>query len=134
MAILLAAALAGCEGSTPPPRPKGITHVYAMRGQITSLEASPDGQIRIHHEAVSNFRDTLDQPAPMNSMTMPFEVATGVSLEGLKVDDKIAFDWEVNWDAGVHHITAIHKLPADTVLTFGPATSVPASASAPAGR
>lgn len=124
-AAALALAAAACSKQPEPSSTqKGITHVYHMRGIITAIGGSPDGQITIHHEAVNDFRNTLDQPEPMNSMTMPFEVAKDVPLGDLKVGDKIAFDWEVNWDAQIHEITAIHKLPADTPLSFGAAATM----------
>jgi hypothetical protein len=129
---LAALLLAACGPGTPPP-PKGITHVYTIRGAITELLGSnnPEGALRIHHEAVNDFRDTLDRPDPMNAMTMPFDIAPGVSLDNLKPGDKISFEWEVNWDAQIHRIRSITKLPADTVLTFAKATPATAT-SAPA--
>jgi Cu/Ag efflux protein CusF len=132
MVMLVAAGCGKTEGGGAAATEKGVTHVYHMRGEIKALGTTPEGDITIHHEAVPEFRNTLDQVEPMGSMTMPFEVKKGVSLEGLKVGDKIAFDWEVNWDAEVHEVTAISKLPAGTVLTFGAAAT--ATASAPATR
>lgn len=119
---LAALLLTACGPGTPPP-PKGITHVYTIRGQVTEILGpnNPEGALRIHHEAVNDFRDTLDRPDPMNAMTMPFDVAPGVSLANLKAGDKISFEWEVNWDAQIHRIRAITPLPPDTVLTFSKA-------------
>lgn len=119
---LAALLLTACGPGTPPP-PKGITHVYTIRGQVTEILGpnNPEGALRIHHEAVNDFRDTLDRPDPMNAMTMPFDVAPGVSLANLKAGDKISFEWEVNWDAQIHRIRAITPLPPDTVLTFAKA-------------
>lgn len=133
-------AVAGCgkgSGEGAAATMKGVTHVYHMRGEIKAIGETPEGDITIHHEAVPEFRNTLDKPEPMGSMTMPFEVKKGVSLEGLKAGDKVAFDWEVNWDAGVHEIVGISKLPAGAVLTFGPAATMAGMtmpASAPATR
>jgi Cu/Ag efflux protein CusF len=129
---LAALLLAACGPGTPPP-PKGITHIYTMRGEITEILGpdNPEGALRIHHEAVNDFRDTLDQPDPMNAMTMPFTLAPGVSLDTLKVGDKIRFEWEVNWDAQIHRIKSITKLPPDTVLTYAKATTATAPTTRP---
>jgi hypothetical protein len=129
---LAALLLTACGPGSPPP-PKGITHVYTIRGQVTELLGpnNPEGALRIHHEAVNDFRDTLDRPDPMNPMTMPFDVAPGVSIDNLKPGDKISFEWEVNWDAQIHRIRSITQLPPDTVLTFAkatPATTISAPA------
>lgn len=132
---LAALLLTACGPGTPPP-PKGITHVYTIRGQVTEILGpnNPEGALRIHHEAVNDFRDTLDRPDPMNAMTMPFDVAPGVSLANLKAGDKISFEWEVNWDAQIHRIRAITPLPPDTVLTFSkaaPPTTAPTTTTRP---
>jgi Cu/Ag efflux protein CusF len=54
------------------------------------------------------------------SMTMPFPVAEGVSLEGIAPGDAVEFTFEVTWQprAG-YRVTEIHELPAGTEIDFG---------------
>lgn len=100
-----------------------------IRGEITQLPdpGVPGSELKIHHEQIRDFK-TKDGTvnvssrgvAGMMSMTMPFPVGEGVSLDGLSVGDKVSFDFVVNWgnDRPAWEVTRIEKLPADTVIDY----------------
>src|ERR1043165_7939415 len=115
--------LAACEKSVPKAQPAPAAaapaeHVYVVRGKIADLPKpeKPGSSRQIQHEAISDFVGQKG-PAPMKSMTMPFPVAKGVSLDGLAIGDIVEFTFEVRWNSQPHsQITKIVKLPADTQL------------------
>ncbi|MCH8114843.1 MAG: copper-binding protein, partial [Chloroflexi bacterium] len=114
--------LGGCtkedsgEGTAP-----AVLHRYTTRGRIAMLPdlTNPTSELRIHHEAIDDFRHGDGSPAPMKSMTMPFPPGPGVSLDGLAIGDVVEFTFEVQWEPtpGMS-VTAIRKLPDDTELQF----------------
>lgn len=101
-----------------------------IRGEIVSLPdpSTPGSELRIRHEQIRDFK-TVDGTvnvsasgiAGMASMTMPFPLGTGMSLDGFAVGDKVEFDFTVNWGGGSRpawFITRIGKLPVDTALDY----------------
>lgn len=105
------------------------TDIYeGILGEITALpiEGDPSSQLRIHHEHIPTFRTKQGNInvnskgiSGMNSMTMEFPPADGLSLDGLAVGDKIRFTFAVNWGgARAWEATKIEKLPADTVIDY----------------
>jgi Cu/Ag efflux protein CusF len=133
MLMLLAFALLACgKASAPAPAaPQG--QVYTVRGEVESIDISDPGhpQMKIHHEAIDGFVGISGEPAPMGSMTMPFELAPGVATDGIQPGDKVAFDYRVDWGARYAKIEKLEKLPAATELKFGAA--MPAGMEMPAG-
>ncbi|MFA7237973.1 MAG: copper-binding protein [Phycisphaeraceae bacterium] len=127
----LTAGMIGCsdrsppEAASPPPEAasKGASaRSYTVRGEIVQLPGagSVDSQMLIRHEAIPDFVDDQGKVVGMMSMTMPFPVATGVSLEGLKVGDAIQFTFELDWKAKVpYQIVKIEKLAGDVKLNWG---------------
>jgi len=106
------ALLAACGPSgTSAPATKPNTDIYSLRGIIEKLP-TPEAPrtLIIRHEATKD----------MESMTMPFTIDAAVPLTGLAVGDKITFRYEIDWTQRLEHVTKIEKLPADTVLNFGP--------------
>lgn len=90
--------------------------VYTVRGQIKTMPG-PDGAIYIHHESIPRFVDYTGKLAGMHSMTMPFGIAPGVSLDGLAPGDKVEFVFAVHWDRQPPTlITSVQELPPDTGL------------------
>lgn len=100
-----------------------------IRGEITKLPdpAVPKSAFMIRHEQIRDFKTadghvnvTADGIAGMKSMTMPFPLAEGVTLDGYSVGDKVEFDFVVNWGGGAAawEITRLEKLPADTELDY----------------
>ncbi len=115
----------------------GLTvNAYTVRGEVVSLpDAVQDLQIR--HEAIPEFQNPGGSMG-MNTMTMPFWPPQGIakddpriaariegfSLEGIAVDQKVEFAFDVLFDAEHklvgYYATSIHPLPAETVLDFSP--------------
>ncbi len=100
-----------------------------IRGEITQLPDStvPGSELKIHHEQIRDFKTkdgtisvTKEGIAGMRSMTMPFPLGEGVSLDSFSIGDKVSFDFVVNWgnNRPAWEITSIEKLPADTELDF----------------
>lgn len=114
---LLAAGLAACS----PAPPKDDVHRYTVRGEVSALPRAgqPGSELLIHHEPVPEFVDSSGKTVGMQSMTMPFPLADGVSLAGIARGDKVEMTFEIRWHgAPPLQLTAIHKLPPDTELNF----------------
>lgn len=104
--------------------------VYSgIRGEIATLPNPevPGSELQIHHEQIPEFKTsegvvniTADGIAGMRSMTMPFPLAEGVSLDGFAVGDKVEFEFVVNWGGNrpAWEVTKLTKLPAETELNF----------------
>jgi hypothetical protein len=96
--------------------------VYAVRGEVVDVPepGQPMSWIALHHEAIPGFVGITGEPEPMHSMTMRFPVADGVDLASLGAGDKVAFDLEIDWNAGdPARVLAVAPLPAETELDFG---------------
>jgi Cu/Ag efflux protein CusF len=109
-------------GPVNPPAPGNVQapRTYTVRGQIAQLPdpAKPSATLQIKHEAIDDFAGR-DGSLGMDSMTMPFPLAPGVSLEGLAVGDIVEFVFELDWSASpTYRVTRIAELPADTALVF----------------
>jgi Cu/Ag efflux protein CusF len=94
---------------------------YTVRGQVRQLPdpATPGSSLYLSHEAIDDWMSRSGEVEGMDPMTMPFEVADGVSLEGIEPADYIEFTLHVDWDADTPvTITRIRELPADTKLVF----------------
>jgi hypothetical protein len=118
LALVLAVGfLAACS----PSPPKDDVHRYTVRGEVSALPrpGQPGSELLIHHETVPDFVDSSGKTVEMQSMTMPFSLADGVSLVGISRGDKVELTFEVRWHgAPPLQLTAIHKLPPDTELDF----------------
>jgi Cu/Ag efflux protein CusF len=100
---------------------------YTVRGRVVELPdaGQAEARLRIQHEAIPDFKgmDGKVWEGGMESMTMIFAVAEGVSLEEISAGDKVEFVLVVNWEKKpTQSITEIVNLPAETELDFGPAT------------
>ncbi len=127
LASLLVAAAAGV-GACSPPRQKDEVHRYTVRGQVAALPrpGRPGSELLIHHEPVPDFVDFSGKKVGMQSMTMPFPLADGVSLAGIDRGDKVEMSFEVRWHgAPPLQVTEIHELPPDTELHFGDSSGHP---------
>lgn len=115
--LLLALACGAREAAVTPP-----DATYSVRGEIAKLPSDASSELWIHHEAIPDFRNDKGETVGMESMTMPFPVGTGVSLDGLATGDRISFDFEVRWQGRGRPlaITRIERLPEGTRLAFDP--------------
>jgi hypothetical protein len=113
--VLLYVALSACAGG--PPAADGHYHA---RGVVAAISGSaPDAELSIHHEAIPRFKDRDGHATTMASMTMIFGLAEPSARAGLHVGDKLAFEFDLRWNARpVLLITKLAKLPADTPLTL----------------
>ncbi len=107
--------LSGCSEAE---KPAGET--YRVRGVIVSLPAAgnPVSELRIHHEAIPTFINKDGRMEGMGAMTMPFTPATGVSLDGLEVGDKVVFTLRMNFATNRSEVAEFSELSQDTELNF----------------
>ncbi len=118
----------GCPAKEDPKAPTAISPtapeaVYTVRAKIAGLPAAdkPGSSLQLQHEPIDNFV-RQDGTLGMDSMTMPFPLAKGVSLDGFTVGDIVEVTFEVRWKSQPRfQTTRLVKLPADTVLRIGKA-------------
>ena len=95
---------------------------YTLRGIIDTLPQTtgPDKYIKIHHEALPDFKNKEGKVVGMPEMIMDFEqVAPDVRLTDFKVGDVVDFTFEVRWSPRVvTRVVKMRKLEAGTVLTL----------------
>jgi Cu/Ag efflux protein CusF len=89
---------------------------YTVRGLVRQLPA--DGRdFTLEHEAIPAFVGRDGEASGMMSMTMPFELEKGVSLDGVEVGDPVEIQLHVDWSADLAVVvTALRELPAGTKL------------------
>ena len=118
----LLAVLPACSQSGTPAAKGSAAASYTVRGKIESLPAG-DTDLTIQHEPIPTFKDKDGTTVGMGTMSMPFPLAQGVSVEGLAEGDVVEFEFSVWLQPRVaYEVTRIKKLPADTTLNFGPAS------------
>ncbi len=117
---LLPLLAAGCSGRSE------TGHTYAMRAQVEELPAPGSSELYLTHEPIDNYVGRSGKVEGMDSMSMPFPVAEGVSLKGIEPGDIIEVQLHVDWEADLAvQITGIRELPRDTRLHFGEAKPKP---------
>lgn len=117
----------GCGKSVPAEAagaPAAQKHVYSVRALIVSLPApgERDGEIVVRHEAMPHFVGQ-DGQLGMDTMTMPFPLASGFVVDGLAPGDKITLTFEVDYDDREkkllgYRATRAEKLAPDAALDF----------------
>ena len=118
MAFTIAAVVvaAGCRKAELP----AADASYRVRGQVVDVPREGRGDLTVHHETIAEFRDREGKPSEMESMSMPFAVAPGVSLAGIAPGDKVEMTFEVRWEGDVPLlVTALRELPESTALELG---------------
>ncbi|RMH55216.1 MAG: hypothetical protein D6685_14125 [Bacteroidetes bacterium] len=127
-AILLPlSVLAGCGSRSTatqdsPPR----VDTYTVRGLVVALPDpdKPGSELWVRHEAIPDYRDHEGKVIGMAEMKMPFPLAKGLSLDGIKPGDKIEMTFEVTWEPRANlRVTAIRKLPPDAELRLSGSSS-----------
>jgi Cu/Ag efflux protein CusF len=109
------------EPSESPAAPAVNSDVYIVRGEVAALPASGDTTygFQVRHEAIDDFRAADGTVLGMDAMTMQFPVYDPRLLEGVAVGDKVELTYEVNWHGEpIQRVSALRKLPSDTVLEF----------------
>lgn len=123
-------AVAACRRAEEKPAPAAESNIrkdrYTVRGLVVTLpeEGNPSAEFQVRHEAIPHFVGQ-DGEMGMDTMTMPFPLAEGLSLAAIKVSDKIELTFEVDFDTAAKQLTgyravALSVLPADTALDFSP--------------
>lgn len=99
---------------------------YTVQGIVAELpiEGSPTTEFKVRHVAMPHFVGQ-DGKLGMDTMTMGFPVKQGLTLEGLKVGDKIELAFEVDFDTVTgqlldYRATGFSVLPPETQLDFTP--------------
>jgi Cu/Ag efflux protein CusF len=94
---------------------------YTVRGEIVTLPSPGAGarQIAVRHEAIPDFADRDGKVVGMGAMVMPFELAPGVSVEGMREGDPVELVLAVDWAGPSLRVERLAKLPAGTPLNFG---------------
>lgn len=128
MVLLLAA---GCDkptstDSSAAHKPADAT--YTVRGKVEMVPSrdKPTAEFVVLHEPIDDFVDPKGARG-MNSMSMPFPLAPGTSVEGIAAGDAVEITFGVWYTPDKSAIasfraTGVRKLPGDTQLRFGKAS------------
>ena len=118
--VIAIGTLGACSDTSPEPEIAEVAssaQVLTVRGVVRQLPAPGGVPFLVEHEAIPGFVDINGDPAPMDSMTMPFELADGSLLGDIAEGEKVVFDLEVDWNASpAIAVTRIERLAADTAL------------------
>lgn len=117
-ALVLGACAGGEDAATP--TAEGVD-TYEVRGVVVRVPdpAEPLADLVIRHEAIDDFRSMQGEVVGMDSMSMPFPVASGVELTEIEPGSKVDFTLEVEWEGEPpYRVVRIEELPADTELDF----------------
>ncbi|MFN7020094.1 MAG: hypothetical protein ACK4WH_02040 [Phycisphaerales bacterium] len=94
---------------------------YIVRGRVEMLPIAgrPQTEFVAYHEAIPEFK-RFDGKLGMNEMSMPFPLAKGLDVSGLKIGDIVEIEFGVWMQPRNRHMEAqrIKKLPADTKLNI----------------
>lgn len=89
---------------------------YQMTGIVKGLpgKGRAQNEVLIKHEAVPDYRDSSGKVVGMSAMTMPFYLKEGLSLEGIKVGDKVAFKMTASFEPSFkEEVVAIRRVEAN---------------------
>lgn len=108
-----------------PPHVRGEPDaVYRVRGKVEQVPdpSKPMSEFIVRHEPIDDFRNP-DGSLGMDTMSMPFPLATSASLDGIGAGDAVEIEFAVWSKPGTRGYEArrVVKLPDGTVLRFGPA-------------
>jgi Cu/Ag efflux protein CusF len=108
----LACSKSPADSGLPPP-----DQVYTVRGVVESLPAGSSDEMTLRHEAISSFINASGRKVGMKTMAMSFTKASGASLDGIAVGDKVKFTFEVRHQSSpMLRVTRLEELPPDTAL------------------
>lgn len=95
--------------------------------KLLPIEGDPTTALKIRHQQIPNFKlkdGTINTNSKgisgMMSMTMPFPLADGVSIDTLTIGDKVQFTFAVDWSGQgtAWEVTKIEKIDANTVIDY----------------
>jgi len=145
MLLCASTLFSGCSKSTPPSETakaqdgqpdtpsaqRSTPDIYpGILGVIKALPIAgdPTSDLKIRHQQVPTFKSkdgtvhvNAKGVAGMGSMSMPFPLAKGVSVDGFVVGDQVMFTLEVNWNGpnGMSfQVTQISKIDPGTKIDF----------------
>ncbi|HYU33381.1 MAG TPA: copper-binding protein [Thermoanaerobaculia bacterium] len=124
LALLPLLAAAGCSGRT---ETKSKGHTYTVRARVSQLPGQGGGLV-LTHEPIDDWVGYSGKVEGMDTMTMPFPVAAGVSLQGIEPGDVVEVQLHADWTADpgeAVQITGVRELPRDTRLDFRDAKPKP---------
>lgn len=113
-------------GSTPPAAaadaaPKADA-TYVVRGTVVDVPdpARATSEFIVHHEAIDTFLNpATGEVVGMGSMEMPFPLAKGLILDGVKAGDIVELTFEDYFKpTRKYQVTKVTKLPPETKLEF----------------
>src|ERR1700704_5285771 len=112
--LLLLAAGCGAKG-----RDYTVRALVVQAPDATRIAANRAGSLYLYHEPIDDWVGRDGKRDGMDTMAMPFPVASGVPLAGVAANDKVEVTLHVDWTADrAIEITRLRKLPADTRLVF----------------
>ncbi len=116
-ALLVLVASAGCERE-----PAAPPETYRVRAQVRQVPKPDDarGELYVRHEAIPSFKNAGGEVVAMDSMSMSFPLADVTLAAGIAAGDRIEMEFEVSWSGSGNplQVTAVEKLPEDTLLAF----------------
>ena len=119
--LLAMFALVGCRGGIAgPDAGPSPAHRYAVRAEVVQLPIpgrSP-AQLTVRHEAIPAFEDRSGAAVGMPAMVMAFDLAPGVSAEGLRPGDKVELLLAVDWSRPLLRVEEVRRLPPETALDY----------------
>lgn len=96
---------------------------YVVRGVVTEMPivGKAGSELRVHHEAIDDFKDDQGKVVGMSAMVMEFPPLKAVDISQLKVGDKVELAFSVWWtQLPPWAATKITVLPPETKLEFRP--------------
>ena len=125
IAALAMISLASCGRATPADPPHSSRGepdaVYTVRGRVEQVPApeKPLAEFFVKHEPIDDFKNP-DGTLGMDTMSMPFPLAKGVTLTGIAPGDLVEIDMAVWTKPGSRGFEArrVTRLPPDTQLRF----------------
>ena len=126
---LLVVCLWACGGSDDSSESDPSYH-YSARGVVRQVPVPPGQELYIHHEEIPDFVNIDGEVQGMGSMAMPFPISETPLPPDLKAGDKVAFQFEVQWNGSPPmRLLSLEKLPPETVLSFEAPTEASDAAS-----
>lgn len=114
--------LDGCKSKTSSTDTVGTTYVYHLTGIVVGLPVPMQGppSLQILTHVIPNWVGIDGKIDPMAAMTMPYQLAPGLSIVGIHVGDNLAFTYKVNWIQDRMLVTRIRKLPLQIHIQGNP--------------